>query len=328
VTVRIGVLSTAHLHAEAYVEILDRMDGVELVGVTDGEEARGREFAEEHGTSYREPSALLERIDGAVVCSTNAEHGRWIRAAADAGVAALSEKPLATTVDEAASVANYCADRDVPLGVAMPLRHSQPARRADELLSEGAIGDLRAISGTNRGQMPGGWFVDPDQSGGGAAMDHTVHIVDLIHWLTGERVREVYAETSTRFHDVPVEDVNVLSMELSDGTIFSLDGSWSKPEEWHFWGDATVDLTGTEGTISVDCFAETFAETVDEGPETGIESVFWGDDPNERMLRRFVETVRDDRPPATPAEDGVDAVSVVDAVYESAERSEPVVVDY
>jgi len=322
VTARIGILSTAHLHADAYAPLLDAMDGVDLVGVADANAERGREVAERHGTEQFDRESLLDAVDGVVVCSTNADRARWIRPAADAGVDVLSEKPLSTTVADANGLADRCRSAGVALSVAMPLRHSVPAIRARESLRDGTIGSVRAVSGTNRGRMPGGWFADPDAAGGGAVMDHTVHVVDLVHWLTGERVREVYAETGTRFHDLEVEDVNVLSMELSDGTAFSLDGSWSKPDEWRFWGDATVELVGTDGSIAVDCFDETFAVTDGDG----LESVFWGTDPNERMLRQFRETVAGAAPPATPPDDAVDAVAVVEAAYESAERSEPVTV--
>ena len=327
-SVAIGILSTAHIHAEDYVEILKQLNGIDLIGVTDNEEERGAAFATEHGVEYLDQADLLDTADGVIVCSTNTTHGQWIRSAADADVDVLSEKPLATTDSEARTVANYCDDQDISLGVAMPLRHSVPVQRASHLLENDTIGEIRAISGTNRGKLPGSWFTDPNASGGGAVMDHTVHVVDLVHWLTGEYVEEVYAETATRFHDIPVEDVNMLSMELSDGTQFSLDGSWSKPDEWRFWGDLTLEFIGTDGAISVDCFDETFTETTRGASDGGVNSVFWGTDPNELMLLRFVEMVRDNKPPETSPEDGIAAVAVVEAAYESAEQSTPTTVDY
>src|SRR5699024_3302326 len=108
-------------------------------------------------------------------------------------------------------------EADIRLGMAMPLRFSDPVRRAKCALEEDDVGTIHAITGTNRGQMPDSWFVEPNQSGGGAVTDHTPHIVDLVHHLTGERVTEVYAESGTRFHDLAVEDVNLLSMELDSG---------------------------------------------------------------------------------------------------------------
>jgi len=345
-TVRIGILSTAHLHAGAYAGALAGIDGAELVGVADEDAERGREFAAAHDTEYAATDELLGSVDGAVVCSTNAAHREWVERAAAAGVDVLSEKPLAPGRDDARAMVETCEDAGVGLGVAMPLRFSLPARKANEKLAEGTLGDLRAVVGTNRGQMPGGWFVDPDASGGGAAMDHTVHIVDLVHWLTDQRVAEVYAELETTFYDHPVEDVNVLSMALEDGTQFSLDGSWSRPESWDFWGDATLSLVGTDATVDVDCFDQKLKHTRDtadggDGGESddgddggddddagGIRSVYWGSDPNAGLVADFVDAVREGRPPETTGAEGLEAVAVVEAVYESNDRGEPVTVEY
>lgn len=127
------------------------------------------------------------------------------------------EKPLAPVVEEAEHVVETCEAAGVDLGVTMPLRFSRLARNVKKRLVAGELGEVCAISRTNRGKMPGGWFADPEASGG-AVMDPTVHIADPVHWLTGERVSEVYAETAMRMHDLSVEDVNVFSVELTDET--------------------------------------------------------------------------------------------------------------
>jgi predicted dehydrogenase len=324
----VGVLSAAHVHTDEYAAILAEMDDVEFVGVADDDAERGRATAERHATEYLPRDDLLAEIDAGVVCATNANHRDWVDSAAEAGVHILCEKPLAPTVEEATAIVERCEEAGVELGVAMPLRFSEPARRARDALTRGDAGNVHSISGTNRGQMPGGWFTDPDAAGGGAVMDHTVHIVDLVYHLTGQEVVEVYAESGTRFHDIPVDDVNVLSMELADGSQFLLDGSWSKPDEWHTWGDATVELVGTEGTISVDCFDQKLTYTTDSGEDAGVNAVFWGTDPNVALVEDFVNAVRNGRSPKITGEEGVLAVAVVEAAYESHRENEPVAVDY
>lgn len=323
-SVSVGICSVAHPHAEAYAAILADLDTVDFVGITDTDADRGREFAARTESEFRSRESLLERADGVVVCSANAHRKEWIEPAAERGIDVLSEKPLGTSVSDAKDLTRLCSDAGVALSVAMPLRHSIPARRARDRLTE--IGEMTALSGTNRGHFPGGWFGDPAQSGGGAVMDHTVHIVDLVSWLTDTRVGEVYAATGTRFTDAEVEDVNVLSMELTDGTPFLLDGSWSKPDKWESWGDATLEVTGTQGVLDLDCFAQRFRVTRDEDP-SGVSSVFYGTDPNRLMLERFVETIRG-RAPATPGTDAAEALAVVEAAYESASSGESVSVEY
>lgn len=321
-TVPVGICSTAHVHADAYLEVLEDLGAAEVVGLA-ADDHRAEELGRAHEVPVRPQEAILEDAEAVVVASTNADRSRWIEPAAAAGVAVLAEKPLATTTARAEQLVATCAEAGVTLAVAMPLRHCRPAERARKLLLDGAIGDLEAVSGTNRGLLPGGWFQDPDAAGGGAVMDHTVHIVDLVCWWTGERVEEVYAETATYFHDGPLEDVNYLSMTLSDGTIVSLDGSWSRPEGWRFWGDATVELVGTDGTMDVDCFGDVLTLT---RSGAGGESVHYGRDPNRRLLEQFLATVAGGGGHIATGREAVDAVAVVEAAYESADRGEPVTV--
>lgn len=327
-SVRIGVLSAAHVHTAAYASFLAETDDAELIGVADDNAERGRDIAKRYGTDYLDAADLLEQTDAAVVCSTNATHREWVGQAADVGVHVLCEKPLSTTPEDARAMVERCEDAGVRLGVAMPLRFSEPVKEAETAIANGAVGRLHTVSGTNRGRMPGGWFADPDAAGGGAATDHTVHIVDLVHHLTGSRVAEVYAELDTRFHDIAVEDVNVLSMELEDGTQFLLDGSWSRPDSWRTWGEAGLEFHGDNGSVCVNCFGQRLTYTASSGDNAGTNAVFWGTNPDAGLITDFLAAVREDRPPETTGEDGVEAVAVVAAAYESAERGEPVAVQY
>lgn len=324
--VPLGILSAAHPHAESYASVLAEESDIEFVGIADENERRGERLAERHGVEYRMPEELLDAATGVVVCSTNATHRERIERAATMGVDVLCEKPLATDHDTARETIAICEEAGVRLGMAMPLRFSDPVRRAERALEAGDVGAVHAITGTNRGQMPGSWFVEAQQSGGGAITDHTPHVVDLVHHLMGKRITEVYAESGTRFHDLAVEDVNLLSMELDDGTQVTLDGSWSRPEEWPTWGGATLELLGAEGVLSIDCFDQTIEYV---GSANGdVRWPFWGTDTDAALLADFAAAVREDRPPATTGCEGAAVVAVIDAAYRSIERNEPVTVEY
>ncbi|MFB6075279.1 MAG: Gfo/Idh/MocA family protein [Haloarculaceae archaeon] len=327
-TTAIGILSAEHLHADAYAACLEGMEDAELVGVADTEahaDSAG-EKAEEYGVDALSVDDLLARSDGVAICSENVRHRELVEAAADAGVDVLCEKPLAPTVEDAQACVDACEAAGVHLGVALPLRFSEPMRNANQAVEEGTLGELTFLSGTNRGQMPGGWFADPELAGGGATMDHTVHILDAVRWITGRDVEEVYLESDTRFHDIPVEDVNLLSMRLEGGLEFTLDGSWSKPDEYDTWGGASLRLVGRDGVLEVDCFDQTLKQTRDSGAP-GVHQVFWGPDANLTLVEDFVEAVREDRPPGKTGAHAVHDVAVIQAAYESAERGEPVQVE-
>lgn len=328
-SVSLGILSTAHVHTGGFASRLAAHENVEFVGITDEDEKRGQEAAEEYDTAFLEPGDLLESADGAIVCSTNTIHREWVERAAEYGVHVLCEKPLATTVEDARAIVAICEEAGVQLGVCMPLPFSIPAKRAKAAYEAGEIGDLRVAVGTNRAWLRDrhltGWSADPEHSGGGAVMDHTVHIVNLVRWITGEEISEVYAELSTMHDGLYVEDVNVLSMTLTGESIFTLDGSWDRPDDWDYWGDATLNLVGTDGEIRVDCFDQTLTRTR-EGE--GIDRVYWGEIPDDGLLEDFVEAVETDRKPLVSGEDGLREVRVIAAAYESDERGEPVEIEY
>ncbi|WP_224450289.1 Gfo/Idh/MocA family protein [Haloprofundus salilacus] len=327
-TVRVGICSTAHVNAEVYAALLSKLPAVDLVGISGQNPERAQQRANAVGTSAMPHSELMRTADGVVVCSPTAAHEELIELALQHDVAVLCEKPLATSLAAAKSIQDRCEERDVVTGMAMPLRYSRPMRRLKERYEAGAVGELLAVSGVNRGRMPGGWFVDPELAGGGAIADHTDHIVDVVRWITGEEVREVYAETDTRFYDIPVEDVNLLSMTLSNGASFSLDGSWSTPQKNPFWGDASVELVGSETTLSADCFGYRYSHVRDTGHGGHNESIYWGADPNNALLRDFVASIRGESTVATSLDDAVQTAAVIAAAYESVERGEPVEVTY
>ncbi|SFR64140.1 Gfo/Idh/MocA family protein [Halogeometricum limi] len=327
-TVDVGVCSTAHVNAEVYAALLSKLPEVNLVGVSGETGARVRKQANSVGTEAMSHRQLMRAADGVVVCSPTARHEELMTLALDHRVAVLCEKPLGTSLQTAKAIRDRWENRGVAAGMAMPIRYSRPMRRLKERYEDGTVGELVAVSGVNRGRMPGGWFVDPDLSGGGAVSDHTDHIVDVVRWITGEEVTEVYAETATRFYDIDVEDVNLLSMTLSNGASFVLDGSWSTPQKNPFWGDASVELVGTTETVSGDCFGHQFDRVRDTGRGRHTESIYWGADPNNALLRDFVAAIRGDSTVETSLDDGVRTAAVIAAAYESVDRGEPVTVTY
>jgi predicted dehydrogenase len=341
----LGIISTA-LHAASYAEALEAMPDVDFEGIVEDRDRHGSDYASSSETKWltveqvekqtgvdietRSAEEMFATVDACVVCSTYTSHRHWVERAAAAGVDVLCEKPLATTAEDARAIVDACDTADVTLGVAMPIRFSEPAVRAREAYRAGEIGDLQSITGTNllRKQVENDWLVAPDVAGGGANIDHTVHVVNLARWTTGLEIEEVYAEFTTKFHDIPMEDVNVLSMQLTDGTPFLHDGSWSQPHEWDTWGDVTLELIGTDGRISFDCLGQAYKLTRDTGPSPGVSTEYWGRDFNAAMLRDFVDAVWTGRSPRSTGKDGLTEVEVLMAAYKSTESDRSVEPDY
>ena len=315
---RIAILSTAHLHADSYAAALRDLDGVTLTALWDDDAGRGHGKAAEYGTEFQpELDVALSACDAVIVCSENIRHRELTERAASAGKHVLCEKPLATTVDDARAMIAACDTAGVLLGTAFPVRHSGPAFQMREAISSGALGAVLMIRGANRGTNPGGWFVDPALSGGGAVTDHTVHIADLIRFVTGEEITSVYAEADTHFYpDLGVEDCGLLMMGLSGGGFASLDPSWSRPNKaYPSWGDVRMQLTGTGGVATFDYTAQ--HNSLYSNSRVRAAQLPWGDDGDQLMVADFAAAVRENRPPLASGEDGLRAVEVVAAAYES-----------
>ncbi|MBC7805769.1 MAG: Gfo/Idh/MocA family oxidoreductase, partial [Akkermansiaceae bacterium] len=181
---KIGILSTAHMHADSYAAEVNGHPGAKLVGLWDPDATRLAAKTAQYGTAaFNGTDELLAVSDAVIVCSENIHHRALTESAAKAGKAILCEKPLATTPDDARAMINACVAANVPLFTAFPCRFSPAFQTLKEAVHRGDLGDILAVRGTNRGKCPGGWFVDLALSGGGAVMDHTVHVTDLLRVL-------------------------------------------------------------------------------------------------------------------------------------------------
>ncbi len=315
---KIGILSAAHVHTSSYARALQQIPGVTLAGLWDDNVTHGQQRAEEYGTTFEaDLDRFLEGCDAVVICSENVRHRELTVKAAEAGRHVLCEKPLATTTADARAMVEACQNAGVLLGTAFPVRQSGAVISLRDAVRNGVLGRVLMIRGTNRGTMPGGWFVDKSLSGGGAITDHTVHVVDAIRFVTGEEITSVYAQADTHFYpDLAVEDCGLIIMELSGGGIVSLDPSWSRPNQaFPTWGDVTMEVSGTEGVANVDYTAE--HTKLYSNSRVRAAQLGWGEDNDLLLVTDFVRAIREGRAPMASGEDGMRAVEVVEAAYAS-----------
>jgi len=328
-TLRIGIMSFAHLHAEAYIHNLRAIPGVEMIGIADADEARGQHFADMFDAPFfpTYEAMLAEKPDGVLVCSENAHHRPLVEMAASAGVHVLSEKPLATNLEDARAMVDACQSAGVILMTAFPMRFSAPLLEVKATLDDGKLGKLYGFNTTNQGQMPIAhrkWFVDKTLAGGGAVMDHTVHLADVLRWFLHQEVTEVYAQTNHILHTdtVDVETGGVLILTFADGTFASIDCSWSKPLNYPTWGGLKMELVSERGLTVVDAFSQNL--NVFNQSKGSHWWAYWGSDANQAMVDEFVAAIRVRRAPSVTGEDGYKALEVALAAYKSAEIGQPV----
>jgi predicted dehydrogenase len=327
--VKIGVMSLAHLHALSYIGLLAGRPDIELA-VTDpdsGErppgESGGRALAERLGVTryfdtYRD---LLDwGPDGVVVCSENSRHRELTELAAAAGAHVLCEKPMATTVADGEAMVAACAAAGVHLMVAYPVRFSRQFRALRATLP--AMGGVVAVAGTNNGMLPTAraWFADPVLAGGGAVMDHTVHLADLLDVvLDGAEPESVHAVVNRRINaTAPVETGGLVSLRYPGGVIATIDCSWSVPEHYPTWGGLTMRVVGEDGIADMDAFAQAV-----HGFSDAPLRLDFGAGGDGAMLEEFVSAIRDGRRPQPDGESGLRSLRIVARAYESARTGEP-----
>lgn len=323
-SVKIGMMSFAHMHAHGYAEQLMKLPEAQIVGIADDDAERAEKMAAKFQArkfdTYQQ--LLAADIDAVVICSENVRHREHAEMAAAAGKHVLCEKPLAASVEDGKAMIEACRKGGVKLMTAFPCRYSPAMTRLKALVDCGTIGKVLAAKTTNHGMMPGGWFTDLKLSGGGAVIDHTVHVADLLRVLLGAEPVEVYAEISNLMYHQDYDDIGMLTIGFDNGVFATLDSSWSRPKSYLTWGDVTIDLVGTGGVLSMDMFNQNFLNCKDSDMRTRWN--WWGSNLDYGLVKDFVNIVANDLPVTVTGEAGLKAAQVAIAAYESARTGEPV----
>lgn len=324
---RIGMMSFAHGHADSYASALSSFPNVDLVGVADDDADRRADAAAKHGMAEFDSydSLLATDLDGVVICSENARHREMVELAAKSGAAVLCEKPLATSVADARAMIDACETAGVQLMTAFPMRFNAPLQRAHQAVARGQLGRVLGVEGLNRGRVPETrpWFIDPALSGGGCLTDHIVHVADLLRWFTGAEVTEVYAQSNKLLHGdkILVETAGIAALTFANGIVATIDSSWSRPTSYPTWGDVKMQVIGERGILDVDALAQNL-HSYDDNVGTG-RRIPWGANADTALVREFIAAVEEKRPAIPDGWDGLRAVEIVEAAYESVASGQP-----
>lgn len=350
-TVRIGMISWAHVHAEFRARALSEIPGAQIVAIADEDEERGRAAAERWGapdftTDWRELVAR-DDIDVVMVHSENGRHVDQVVAAAQAGKHVFCEKPIATRTEDAERMAAAVAEAGVQGTAAFVSRFSKEADRAKQIVDSGVLGTVlftRSIIGlagiAEIGCPPDmvDWMSDHDLNGGGAWIDEGSHGIDLLRWLVGD-IQEVSAFTANRAKpDLEDEDVAVAIVRYRNGALGEITTAWSMNVDIHMRN--ALEIYGTEGTLimrATDPFpqVQVFRGGDDElyrgwtvpniEPAQTEPHDYSGWAPHvhhyKREVASYIDRVTRGATPFGPTlEDGVACLRVIEAGYDSAAR--------
>jgi predicted dehydrogenase len=327
---RVGIMSFAHGHADGFLQILRNLLDVELVGFSEPDLEQGKKVSELYTTKcFDTHEGLLNTgLDAVVICSENTKHKEHVELAAKAGVHILCEKPIATTIDDALAMKAAIDKAGINFMTAFPMRFDPTIKALKEMLERGDLGQLYAINGINHSEIPKrhrAWFAQKDLAGGGAVMDHTVHLLDLYRWFLASEASEVYAEVSNPFHPgVDVDTAGLATVTFDNGVFTLIDSSWSRTEAiYPRWGHLKMELIGENGATHVDAFAQ-HLNFYSKTASRSANWMGWGSDANAEMVQEFLASIREKREPAVTWKDGYEAIKVALACYESAQKGQPV----
>jgi predicted dehydrogenase len=324
----VAIVGCAHRpHAWSYARALTSTPSARLLAVFDEDPALGRSVADDFAAPFTgDLEGLLAsgELDAAVVCSPTAQHRRHVEAAASAGCHVFCEKPIATTSGDARAMIAACRDAGVQLHVAFVCRFLPHVRSIKKAMDSGSLGEVIGLRAGNRGRPPlpphyPAWITQAHESGGGALIDHSVHLTDLVRHLTGREVTSVAAETGALLWGADVEDCALLSLVLDNGAVAGLDPSWSVPANNPWDYDFFLRAVGTGGSADLDDLAES-VRVVSGTMADGLRLAGFAEDPDTEMIGTFCASARKGRliEPSASGEDGLRALEVALAGYASA----------
>lgn len=180
-------------------------------------EAAAKVAAELGLTLSSDLDAVLKRsdIDALIIASPHTAHAGQIHAAAAAGKAVYTEKPLSLHTAEAAGALMAMRDRGLLVGIGTDRRFLPAMRRLTELVKDGAIGSLLHLEGQysndfmSRG-VSGGWRMDESQSPGAGLPGPGLHALDAMISLAGPVAAISGQMTRPHGPAVPVDTVSLL----------------------------------------------------------------------------------------------------------------------
>ncbi|NRG41519.1 Gfo/Idh/MocA family oxidoreductase [Rathayibacter sp. VKM Ac-2835] len=232
---RVGVLGggfMAAVHSRAA-----RSAGAVLAGIASSSPAKGERAAGELGfeVAHDDARALIEddSIDVVHVCTPNGTHAGLALAAIAAGKHVVCEKPLAATTAEATALVEAAAEAGVVATVPFAYRFHPMVREARARVAAGEAGRLVTVRGSYLqdwllGASDDNWRVDPAAGGRSRAFaDIGSHLVDLLEFVTGERIAALASLTSTVHAErggrvVETEDAAGVIVRLAGGAVGTL----------------------------------------------------------------------------------------------------------
>lgn len=338
----VGVGGISSFHIDSY----KKLDNVEVYAFCDIRPERLKYMGERYGVTrlYTDEEQMLKElpeIDIVSVCTWNSAHAPCAIMALNAGKHVLVEKPMATTVEEALAMQEAAKKNNKLLMIAFVRRYGRDCQVVRDFINGGSMGELYYAKATylRRNGNPGGWFSNIAISGGGPLIDLGVHVIDLARYLLGNpKPVSVYGATFDKLgsrrnlrkkssgeyeasgagnNDIcNCEDMASAMIRFDNGTVLNVEVSF----DLNAPSANGVQIFGTKAGVQVKddvkfySVANGYLTDISIYEKTGLDvrEAF------ENEIAHFVACAQGKAECVSPAEDGVELMKILTAVYRSA----------
>ena len=323
---RVGIVGCggiARSHLKAYRNVGD----VDIVTVFDVSEQAAEKFAED--ASARVARSLDEMVqadnlDAVSVCTPPGVHYENCQPFVSARIPVLCEKPFAADARQAARLAALVKKSRSPFMVAFCHRFHPAVIELKKLIATGKLGKPLLFRNIFTGYVPlkGNHRANPEMSGGGCLIDNGSHSVDLFRFLVGEPT-SVQALTGNVAQKLPIEDINVLCLNMNGKALGEITSSYSIPASTNW-----VEWYGTKGTAVINYWNNGYNNTplpdlayrLADNLEWTIVDCSSYPDRFSGETAHFLDCVRKRKKPVITVDDGLASIRIIQAAYESAKK--------
>lgn len=317
--------------AKNHFDAIDRIDGLDLVGVADVVPERAALAAATHGVpAFASLADMLAGVecDIVTVAAPSGLHPALGIEAANARKHVVSEKPMAISLQGADALIDACAENGVKLFVVKQNRLNPAIQLVKRAVDKGRFGRIHSANCTVRWARPqeyydqapwrGTWAMD-----GGAFMNQASHYVDLIQWLAGP-VESVVAMTATQERRIEAEDSGAAVLRFRNGAIGVLDVTMlTYPKNL----EGSITILGDRGSVKIGGTAVNRVDTwlfEDYDDDDKLIETATTSPPNiygfghQGYYLNVLRVLRGEAVPDTDGSAGRKSLEIIVAIYESA----------
>lgn len=287
---------------------------------------------------YEDYKKMIEEVKPELV-SISTESGIHAEIALyciEKGVNLIIEKPMAMSIEDADKIIKLSEEKGVKVSACHQNRFNVAIQQLRKAVESGRFGKLSHGSIHVRWNRNQGYYDQASWRGtwaqdGGALMNQCIHGIDLLRWMMGDEIEEIYGATRQQFHDyLEAEDVGMAVVKFKNGAIGTIEGTTNVypknlEETLYIFGkNGTVKIGGTStNNIDVWDFAD---ETEEDSQNKGLKeetSNVYGNG-HTSLFADVIDAIETDRTPYVDAVAGRNALEVILSIYKSQKTGQAV----